>query len=148
MNAPIAKKIQVVVEKDSLLATIRTDKHTFLIDEPLEVGGSDQGPDPYESLLGALGACTAITLRMYAQNKGWPLARITVSLKHQKNYSLDCQNCEQPSSRLEVIEKVLLLEGDLSPMQLERLKVIADKCPVQKTLSSGLVISSVLEGAI
>ncbi|MDO1449779.1 OsmC family protein [Rhodocytophaga aerolata] len=144
MNSTIVKSIQVVVEKDSLLATIHAGKHTFLIDEPLEAGGSNQGPDPYEALLGALGACTAITLRMYAQNKGWPLARISIRLGHQKNYSLDCQNCEQPSSRLEVIEKVLLLEGDLSSMQLERLKNIADKCPVQKTLSSGLMIHSVL----
>jgi putative redox protein len=144
MNAPIAKKIQVVVEKDSLLATIHTGKHSLLIDEPLAVGGSDLGPDPYEAMLGALGACTAITLRMYARSKGWPLERITVSLKHQKDYSLDCQNCEQAGARLEQIEKILLLEGDLSPMQLERLKVIADKCPVQKTLSSGLIIRSVL----
>ncbi|QHT71097.1 OsmC family protein [Rhodocytophaga rosea] len=139
-----AKKVLVVVEKDTFTASIRTHTHSFTIDEPIEVGGNNLGPDPYEVLLGALGACTAITLRMYAANKGWPLTRISVSLAHQKIYNQDCQNCEQNSARLDNIEKVLYLEGNLSEMQLERLKIIADKCPVHKTLVAGMSITSSL----
>jgi putative redox protein len=99
-------------------------------------------------LLGALGACSAITLRMYAANKGWPLERITLTLSHQKVYTQDCQHCEQDSAKLDKIEKVLTLEGNLSQTQLDRLKIIADKCPVHKTLASGILITSTLSTAV
>ncbi len=139
------KQVEVIVEKDTVTTLVKGDGHTWVADEPAAYGGDDRGPDPYSYLLGALGACTAITLRLYAQRKGWPLERIVVTLSHRKNYTDDCQHCEEDSAKLDSIEKKLLLEGDLSVDQLKRLQVIADKCPLHKTLTTGLRVHSTLQ---
>ncbi len=116
--------------------------HQWRADEPLEVG-DDTGPNPYELVLSALAACKAITVRMYAQRKGWPLEGIEVRLSIRKVHARDCADCEsEPSAKVDIIETELRFRGDLSPEQLARLAQIADRCPVHRTLTSETVIRS------
>lgn len=123
---------------------LRLGRHLLLADEPRAMGGDDTGPTPYELLLGALGACTAMTVRMYARRKRWPLQRVEVSLGHSRRHVDDCDGCEQPGTKLDVIEASLELSGDLTPEQRQRLLEIANKCPVNKTLTSPVRIVSQL----
>ena len=88
-------------------------RHRYLADEPVSAGGNDRGPNPYELLLMALGACTAMTLRLYAARKQWPLARIAVRLRHSKIHATDCAECETREGRIDRIERVVDLEGAL-----------------------------------
>jgi putative redox protein len=141
------KSVLVTVGPEALLADVRAGRHTFFVDEPAEVGGQDRGPTPYDLLLSALGACTAITLRLYATQKKWPLESIEVRLSHQRVHEQDCEKCEQPGETLEQVQKELRLLGPLSEEQRQRLHVISQKCPVQKTLMSGLHIVTVLAPA-
>jgi len=116
----------------------------LLADEPKTSGGSDAGPDPYELLLSALGSCTNMTLRMYADRKNWPLKEIRVALTHSKNYANDCVHCEQPTAMLDRIERRITLIGELSAEQRQRLLEIANLCPVHKSLTSGIDIQTEL----
>jgi putative redox protein len=125
---------------------VRTERHTFELDEPKELGGTDRGDNPYAHLLAALGACTSITLRMYADRKEWPLAAINVRLSHQKVHAKDCAECETEEGKVDVIERVVELEGPLSEEQMKRLEEIAHKCPVHTTLTSENVIRTELRG--
>lgn len=115
--------------------TIQARKHTLLADEPVAVGGTDTGPDPYELLLASLGACTSMTVQMYAKQKGWPLASVTVRLRHSKVHAQDCADCEQASGYVDVIEKYVDVTGELTAEQRARLLEIADRCPVHRTLA-------------
>ncbi|SMB97056.1 OsmC family protein [Hymenobacter roseosalivarius DSM 11622] len=137
-----AKSVLVKVGADALLADVQAGRHTYVLDEPEEVGGQDRGPTPYDMLLSALGACTAITLRLYADQKKWPLEAIEVRLRHQRVHRTDCEQCEQEGRMLEEVEKELRLVGPLTAEQRQRLEVISQKCPVQKTLMSGLHIKT------
>jgi len=120
---------------------ITAGQHVFLADEPERVGGMDSGPDPYELLVAGLGACTSMTLRMYAERKGWPLKKVKVSLHHAKDYTDDCEGCVQGEPRkLDVITRELSIDGDLDDAQREKLLEIADKCPVHRTLHSPVVV--------
>ena len=136
--------VAVVVEEGSLTAQITSGTHVYLVDEPEEVGGKALGPTPYDYLLAALGSCTAVTLRMYANLKGWPLGRIEVVLSHERVHATDCANCEQEGAKLDQIRKTLTLHGDLSPEQRKRLEVISSRCPVQKTLMAGISVKTTL----
>lgn len=113
--------------------------HTFITDEPEALGGEGLGPDPYEVLLAALGSCTNMTLRMYATQKGLPLTHQSVTLTHRKETSED-------GVKVDVFERVLSLEGDLTPEQRERLREIADRCPVSRTLEKGSRLVTRLAG--
>jgi putative redox protein len=113
-------------------------------DEPKASGGHDEGPDPYELLLSALGSCTNMTLRMYADRKGWPLKEIQVVLTHSKNHAQDCVNCEQPAAVLDRIERRITLIGALSAEQRQKLLVIANLCPVHKSLTSKIDVQTEL----
>ena len=124
---------------------VRTGKHLFLADEPIEVGGLDSGPGPYDLLLAALGACTAMTLRLYAERKALPLDRVTVRLSHSKIYAEDCANCETKEGMLDRIDRAITLSGNLDQTQRARLMEIADKCPVHRTLTSEIEIRTVEE---
>ena len=113
---------------------IRAGRHTLRADEPVTSGGTDTGPDPYALLLAALGACTSMTLRMYANRKGWPLTGVTVRLSQSKVYAKDCEDCETKSdARIDQIERSIELSGDLSAEQKARLIEIAERCPVHRT---------------
>jgi putative redox protein len=109
-------------------------KHRLTADEPVEAGGLDTGPNPYGLLLAALGACTSMTLRMYAARKSWPLKQVTVRLRQYKIHAVDCAECEQKEGKVDRIEREIELTGELSAEQRQRLLEIANKCPVHQTL--------------
>jgi len=116
--------------------------HTFITDEPIEASGEDAGPDPYTLLLAALGSCISMTARLYAQRKGWPLEGVTVRLRQQRVHGKDCLECaEAKEGFVHRIERSVTFTGELSNEQLTRLREIAHKCPVHKTLSSEIVIT-------
>ena len=115
-------------------------------DEPLDQGGADRGPTPYEYLLVALGCCKSMTVRLYAQRKGWPLERVTVRLRHSKVHAQDCADCETREGKLDQIEADLELSGPLDDEQRARLFEIAGRCPVHRTLTSEISIRTRLAG--
>jgi uncharacterized OsmC-like protein/pimeloyl-ACP methyl ester carboxylesterase len=114
--------------------SIVAGKHRYLADEPTSVGGNGSGPSPYEYLLAGLGACTSMTIRLYADLKKLPLRRVSVRLKHDKIHAADCENCETQEGKIDRIDREITLEGDLTAEQRAKLMEIADKCPVHRTL--------------
>lgn len=115
--------------------------HILLADEPRSVGGDDSGPTPYGYLNAALGACTSMTMRMYANRKNWPLDKITVSVSHEKGHAEDCEDCvEGQDKNVDIFEREIRIEGDLDEAQRARLMEMADRCPVHRTLHSPVVI--------
>lgn len=119
--------------------------HTLFVDEPLKDGGSDAGPDPYSLLLAALGACTAMTIQLYAKRKEWALEQVEVSLKHSRIHAQDCVDCTATHGKIEQIERYISLTGKLDEQQRTRLLEIAERCPVHKTLTSGVSIKTYLD---
>jgi len=124
----------VVTSKGNLRQEIWAGSHTLAADEPVDAGGDDAAPTPYELLLGALGACTSMTVQMYARRKQWPLEAVEVRLHHDRIHARDCAECEQREGYLDHIEKEIVVSGPLSPEQVTRLGEIAEKCPVNRTL--------------
>ena len=137
---------EVVVEGKTtgFLQHIRTRDLTFASDEPLDKGGTNVAPNPYELLLAGLGACTSMTLKLYAGRKKWPLDSVRVTLAHGRVHAEDCEDCEKDTGMIDVIDKKLDLEGDLSEEQRERLLHIAGRCPVHRTLLNEIKIRSEL----
>jgi putative redox protein len=121
--------------------------HKIIADEPVAVGGLDSGPGPYDLLLAGLGACTAMTLRLYADRKNLPLERVSVTLAHGKVHAEDCANCETKEGMIDRIDRAIALDGPLDEAQRAKLREIADKCPVHRTLESEIEIRTVLEPA-
>ena len=117
-------------------------RHGLRADEPPGVGGGDTGPTPYDLLLAGLGACTTMTLRIYADRKKWPLERAHVALRHDKIHAADCEACESAEGKIDSIERVIRLEGDLDPEQRASLLAIAEKCPVHRTLHSEVMVET------
>ncbi|HLW27798.1 MAG TPA: bifunctional alpha/beta hydrolase/OsmC family protein [Kiloniellales bacterium] len=150
LEAPTQVPKDVLVEESGrgwLEQDIQAGRHRLVADEPPAVGGDDAGPDPYAYLLSALGACTNMTLRLYAKHKKWPLERVQVELHHAKVHEEDCENCEDSRSKIDHIERRLTLEGPLSEEQRQRLLEIADRCPVHRTLHAKVQVETTLEAA-
>ncbi|TWG81721.1 putative redox protein [Cupriavidus gilardii J11] len=114
--------------------------HRFVADEPVSFGGLNGGPAPYDLLLAALGACTAMTMRMYAAHKGLPLEHVSVSLRHEKIHAADCAECESRDGKVDWIEREIDMRGPLTEQQRASLLAIADKCPVHRTLHSEVIV--------
>jgi uncharacterized OsmC-like protein len=135
----------LVTENDhNFSRTVQMQNHRFIADEPVAKGGTDQGPAPFELLLSALGACTSMTVRMYANHKNLPLDNIEVLLSHKRIDASECENCENREGIVDVIDKKIRLEGNLTSEQRDKLLEISAKCPVQKTLLNQIVINTLL----
>ena len=122
--------------------TVTVGPHQMLADEPVAAGGEDTGPGPYDFLLAGLGACTSMTMRLYADRKSLPLERTTVTLRHSKIHAQDCADCETREGMLDQIDRVIAMEGPLDAEQRQKLMEIADKCPVHRTLTSEIHIAT------
>ena len=127
--------------------TIRAGRHTLTADEPVAAGGLDSGPNPYDLLLAGLGACTSMTLRLYADRKQLPLERVSVKLAHSRIHAEDCETCETKEGMLDRIDKEITVAGPLDEDARARLLEIADKCPVNRTLKSEIDIRGSIRGA-
>jgi uncharacterized OsmC-like protein/pimeloyl-ACP methyl ester carboxylesterase len=145
LNADMSEDAVLVREtrRGTFQQEIIAGRHRLLADEPVKAGGLDSGPGPYDLLLAALGACTAMTLRLYADRKQLPLERTQVRLRHGRIYAKDCAECETKEGMIDHIDREISFEGDLSAEQRKRLLEIADKCPVHHTLKSEVDIRTV-----
>lgn len=143
-DSPASQPAGVVVVEDAgtgaFAEIVRVGRHVLAGDEPVAVGGDDTGPGPYDYLLAALGTCTAMTLRLYARQKKWPLLKVTVRLTHDKIHATDCAECETKEGKIDRLERLIQLDGPLDEAQRRRLLEIADKCPVHRTLTSEILI--------
>lgn len=146
MSADTDKKkiIHIHLPKEEhFTTTLTAGKHELMADEPESVdGGKDEGPDPYDYLLMSLGSCTVMTIKMYVKHKGWEVNDVFMELRHSKHHDEDCKNCEDPKSKIDHIEKEIIIEGDLSDKQLDRILDISKKCPVHRTLMGDINIES------
>ena len=133
---------EVIVQGDAagFAQQILAGSHALTADEPVEAGGTGIGPSPYDLLLAALGACTSMTVGMYARRKEWPLESVTVRLRHFRIHASDCETCESKEGMLDRIERDVELIGVLSAEQRAKLLEISNKCPVHRTLSSEIDI--------
>ncbi len=129
------KHVAVQLGSDGFTSEVVSGKHNFLADEPKEFGGNDMGPSPYQLLNAALGACTAMTLKMYADRKKWDLSKVTVHLSHEKVHAKDSSDPETKKSKIDTFERSIEIEGDLDDTKREKLLEIAEKCPVHRTLT-------------
>jgi putative redox protein len=144
-DAPPSEGTVTVTETGSGTYTqqITAGHHRLVADEPQPIG-ADAGPTPYDLLLAALGACTSMTVRMYANRKGWPLERVRVTLRHSRIHAQDCADCETSSGWIDHIDRDLELTGELDDTQRERLLHIAERCPVHQTLTSEVRVATSL----
>ena len=120
--------------------SVEVEGLSFKVDEPTELGGTGTGPTPYDLLLGALGSCTSMTVGLYARRKKWPLEAVTVRLHHERVHETDCEECFDQPRRLDRITVAVELAGPLTDDQRDKLRQIAARCPVHKTLTSDIAI--------
>jgi len=133
---PAPREVIVHGKSRGFAQEITLGPHRLSADEPTELGGTDTGPNPYDLLLSALGACTSMTISMYARRKRWPLEDVTVTLRHEKIYPVDCEHCETREGRIDRVERDVKLHGNLDDEQRARLLDIANKCPVHRSLKA------------
>jgi len=136
------RSVVVSASRSGLRQSIAVGPHLLQADETIDSGGNDAGPNPYELLLASLGACTGMTVRMYAERKQWPLQSVRVRLAHSKLYVADCADCETREGMLDHIEREISFIGDLSDGQRQRLLDIANRCPIHRTLTSEVRIDT------
>jgi len=138
---PVPGKVVVQETREGKFSQrVVVGRHVIRADEPVSAGGMDTGLSPYDLLLAGLGACTSMTIRMYADLKGIPLERATVELRHDKIHAADCTECETRDGKIDRIERLIRLEGPLSEEQRAKLLEISNKCPVHRTLHSEVTI--------
>lgn len=140
--AGAAQVVATLGDSGYTINIVTSGKHTLLADEPTSLGGADAGPNPYDLLLASLASCKLITLRMYAERKGWPLEGAHVRLSQRSVHASDCDGCEKNGEMIHEISGELVLIGDLSDEQRERMREIADRCPVHRTLTSEIRIAT------
>jgi len=147
VSLPSSTQTSVVIRGtgSAFAQEIVAGQHRLKADEPLSAGGTETGPTPYELLLAALGACTAMTVTMYARRKNWPLDAIVVRLSHSKIHAEDCFDCRTEAGFIDRIDREIELSGSLSPDERLKLFEIAEKCPVHRTLTSEIDIRSSLK---
>jgi uncharacterized OsmC-like protein len=133
-------EVTVRVGARGFRAEISARGHTLVADEPHALGGTDEGPTPYDYLAAALGSCTAMTIRMYADRRSWPLQSVTVRVTHRRVHETDCEQCEKEVVGIDELASVIELAGELTDEQRTRLLRIANRCPVGQTLTRGLRI--------
>ncbi len=144
-TAPDTEPRTVLVSEDKtgkFSQNVRIGPHRLRADEPVTYGGDDSGPSPYDFLLAALGTCTAMTIRMYAQRKGLPLQQVEVELNHDKIHAAECESCESEFGKIDQIQRRIRMTGELDAEQRRRLLEIADKCPVHRTLHSEVLVET------
>jgi putative redox protein len=143
--APSSEGTVTVTETGSGTYTqqIAAGQHRLVSDEPRPIG-DDAGPTPYDLLLAGLGACTSMTVRMYADRKGWSVERVRVTLRHSRIHAKDCADCETSNGWIDHIDRDVELSGDLDDSQRQRLLHIAERCPVHQTLTSEVDIATSL----
>ena len=129
----------IAIGRDRYQTEMRVNGHNLIADEPEEMGGTNEGPSPYGLLLASLGACTAMTIRMYADRKGWPLDGVRIDLRHRKIPASECEDCTSQTGYVDEILREVELLGDLDEAQRARLGEIANRCPVHRTLAEGEV---------
>ena len=144
-EATTQNQVITQIGKSGYITDIMADGHGMVADEPIAMGGTGLGPAPYDFLMAGLGACTAMTLRMYSDRKKWPLDGVTVKLNHQKIDAADCETCETKDGKLDQIDREIEIVGPLDDQQKQRLMQIADRCPVHRTLHSEIVVRSKLK---
>ena len=127
----MTRNITVNSGSPAYVQNISIGPHALLADEPPEAGGADTGPNPYEFVMAALGACTSMTVRMYAERRNWPLEKVEVDLKFSRLHAADCDDCSRKKGIVNRIEKRITFIGDLSEIQRQRLLHMANNCPVQ-----------------
>jgi len=138
------KEVVTYTGLNAFTTEVKAGNHSLLADEPISVGGDDLGPTPYDFLMTALGTCTGMTIRMYANRKKWPVEGIRVHLSHERVYSDDKHHVEHKDGKVDQIERQIEFEGDLTDKQKQRLMQIADRCPVHRTLHSDIIIKTEL----
>ncbi len=136
----VKKEVAVRLGEEGFTTDVMMRRHSLTADEPESVGGNDYGPSPYELVTAGLGTCTAMTLQMYARRKKWPLKEVRVHLEHYKDHAEDCENVEDPKSKIDHFSRHIELEGELDENQRKRLLEIANKCPVHRTLHNPIKI--------
>ncbi len=141
-TAPAGTVLVVSAGDEPFGQVVLDGQHVLKADEPVAAGGGDSGPNPYGLLVAALGTCTSMTLRLYAGRKKWPLERVVVRLRHDRGYARDCADCEDPKAMIDRIERVVELHGPLDDSQRSRLMQIANQCPVHRTLTSRIEITT------
>ncbi|MCB0570806.1 MAG: OsmC family protein [Phaeodactylibacter sp.] len=141
----VEKQVAVRLGERGYTSDVMVRQHSLTADEPESYGGDDFGPSPYELVAAGLGACTAMTLQMYARRKKWPLKEVRVHLDHYKEHAEDCENTEDPKSKIDHFTRIIELDGPLSEEQRQRLLEIANKCPVHRTLHSPIRVLSNLK---
>lgn len=143
-NDTRGNQVFVRLSGEKYTTEVMTPNHHLIADEPTEVGGTDLGPNPYDLLMASLGSCTAMTLKMYAERKKWPLDEVSVFLNHEKVHLADSKNPEEPSAKVSQFTRIIEIEGELNAEQRQRLLEISNKCPVHRTLQEEIVIKTML----
>lgn len=134
------------IDRSRYRTRVEARTHVVTLDEPTTVGGTDGGPTPYEAMLAALGGCTAITMRMYADRKGWPLEGVRIRLRQSHAHEPDCENCATDDVGPHRVEREIEMDGPLDDEQRRRLLMIADRCPVKQTLERGVRVVPAHDG--